>query len=1109
MLLFDLFSKNRGVRGTISIMLALMLLPIFSLIALMIESARYRSAQEQLSELTYLGQLAIMADYMDYLSTNYDLYAFKGTDINGNDVLVDSFESYVKSAKSAGGIDTRKLNTLFGIKEDMCQIQYMYSIADPDVLEYQILQGGRYSMPADVLSKITLQALIEPFKKQIEKVEELLGKVQNVTNKIEKGTDLTAKATGVFVSASKLCEDLDYLEGKIDDYNTSFNTFQGYRSQLQSYYNSFMSNDNGATFEKMYNLSRTDSRSLEQKLQDADADKPNIEALSNALNAFSYGTPNTEITLSENQAKYLNAVKSGANYASGDKVNYSTVSNAIVNYGNECHLKYYTGSAVLNLNSSASYNSAKDAVNGINIDSYKSWCSTFDAFEKSEANKALVDLNDEAKALKLRYDNYMNSLDAFLNSYKDLTQSLGELQQTIESEIDRKTIEELNKSNAEMHETLKYGSADPADKVEHYNKYDDAKSIKNYAKSGETIITKFTTKVTSAKITQWKNDFDNRVDTLGTSTFTTNGNASTILESLRDFVNSDYSQYDFGDILRKFDIYEACSKRQPISNEQYGQVMSLCMIICRDSEEDNKDENGIYKSISNEILDKLYDPLSNFSDSSILLDDSKDYYFSRPTICALTAFLGCTSVADTETKDLFSFVSMIADALSMFLPADPRLNTHIDNVSILPSRQSFNEMGIPSTADVLNQQIKSRNFKENTVGDLNTSVESRYYINDLSVESDSGLFGDKNPGESISSLVSGTGQIISSIKNFVSSYSSLNFVKLFKAVINLIEGLAKFVKGFLGYVGDIVTYVKALVENPVGVLEYFINQLYISHYAVEHFKSRQTATDKNNYNLDANFNITDVSCNMGKSCSTTSKKYTAELEYFLIGDPCEITNQEYAYYAIFFFRFALNLIPAFTDKKVMQIAQAIPYVGMIIVPLFASYAESKLDMFIMLGGHDVNFVKTKMQMFQAKTYSTIIEIMEGHASDLAWKMKPDSGGIMKQREYYTRDFKSKVEGTLNETVYKPAEKGKSPFAFNYNDYIVIISLMYSKKQKVQRIADLIQMNVRENKDQNFKLSDYYTYIGADVRAEFKPVMPIMSGQSFDALELDTVQYSGY
>ncbi len=97
-MIFDFLREHRFVRGSISIFLALMLLPMFSFIALMIESARFRSAEQQLNELNFMGQMAILADYLSYIEENYDLYAF---DTNGKD-MNRSFEDYVNHAKTAG-----------------------------------------------------------------------------------------------------------------------------------------------------------------------------------------------------------------------------------------------------------------------------------------------------------------------------------------------------------------------------------------------------------------------------------------------------------------------------------------------------------------------------------------------------------------------------------------------------------------------------------------------------------------------------------------------------------------------------------------------------------------------------------------------------------------------------------------------------------------------------------------------------------------------------------------------------------------------------------------------------------------------------------------------
>ena len=72
---------RKSVKGTISILLSMVLLTTFSLGSLVMESGRYQSAKAQLNEANLSAALSMLSQYNETLSETYGLFGFSDKDV--------------------------------------------------------------------------------------------------------------------------------------------------------------------------------------------------------------------------------------------------------------------------------------------------------------------------------------------------------------------------------------------------------------------------------------------------------------------------------------------------------------------------------------------------------------------------------------------------------------------------------------------------------------------------------------------------------------------------------------------------------------------------------------------------------------------------------------------------------------------------------------------------------------------------------------------------------------------------------------------------------------------------------------------------------------------
>ncbi len=1164
--MFSFFNKHRRTSGVISILLTLMLLPVYSLVAVLVESARIQEAREQLNELTYLGEMAILADYIDYLNDNYDIYAFDGT------TAEESFKQYVQSAESNGGIDTRKLNKLFGIDMQYCSIENMYSLADTTVLRYQIVQSGRYSMPVEILSGFT-------FKTLFGSLDEKLGKVKKVFDKIEKVSETANNLVGLVTAAINVCTAIDKLETALNKYSQSHSAFVSVKTEIGSRLTSLINSYSDSEFETNFNMlykngDKTGNVAL------VDDDEEFLEAFLNFYDSVdsSYFLPDesgnstlvNEITLTDKQAEALNNIglrKGLYKYAVGDNMVVSSITNDFF-HSLQTRTSFYISRYNID-NPNVLWGTQQQINQTVNnlrnytdkLENFRTAAEKFSGVMNSEAINKYAELDKKAKELETKYSDYCTAMVALITAVGSAVDSMKDLQ-NIENEIKQEAVGDAivqtnNQTNVANKERIAYESMTEAERntpagreqkkrmnqearkrlAAYHNMKNEAADINDYVDIGKSVLVTFVAEFSDNRLEKWKTSLENnmaRIHNADISNLNSGVSANEFKIAAQRFINLNLSAVTTDNVVQKFEGngLEALFSNQQTPEKLNDEIKKTQENLDKeefeevDSVFESGDINEYYYNLFRDGVVNLFNPEpgdeANFQTA---------YYISKNTAMAIELFMVAVGKVDEVTQDIWDKISTILKLIFSILPADPFLN------NIVGGTQDFIDPANP-IKDSLEQVTRKSYAQTYVAGFLGTGfASSDYYVGGYATSEAQGVF-----DQSEAYLSSGIGKIQNSVftmcekaKDIVNELVHFKIISLVFSVIKFFGAIVEFVGGIIDTIIGLVTFVGAAIQNPEMAIAYIIDGLYLSYYTTKHFESRQ------NYSSVTVGDAVEFIVG-GKESSTNAAAFDgADLEYFFAGSNDEIENQKKAYYGIFVLRLIFNIPTILENAAIRSASNAIPYVGWIIVPILADLVESKLDMALMIIGYKVDFIKSEINLMDMTMWESLFDYitnMDKNKKEIGYKMvngatRTGESNPSKMRKYELKDADGSGAAAKEKFQNAAGVGGKTKFnsAFiairdgkicaDYNGYINVLSIFLPVGLKTARIGNLIQMHYREDKKADFKMSDSYTYIGVNYGSgnngavHYSSWLPLYmddpdSKYKFYLLPpLQEVQYNGY
>ena len=164
----------RRTEGIISVLLVVLLVPFYSVAAILAEVGRFQGAYRGLDSAISASEVSVLAQYDSYIKQRFGLLAIS------QDIDIGSqFRSYLKKQDT---INSRS----FTLKDYQITADGVYSLADTDILREQILELAAYTVPAKIIADL---GDINNIVSQIESYSTGLNNFMNLLSGVSTGLD--------------------------------------------------------------------------------------------------------------------------------------------------------------------------------------------------------------------------------------------------------------------------------------------------------------------------------------------------------------------------------------------------------------------------------------------------------------------------------------------------------------------------------------------------------------------------------------------------------------------------------------------------------------------------------------------------------------------------------------------------------------------------------------------------------------------------------------------------------------------------------------------------------------------------------------------------------
>lgn len=203
---FKKFKYINGIRGAISLFLAVLMLPFLTIAMLLVETGRYNSAISLLDEAMGVSATSTLADYDEYLHKRWGLLATSQK--QNTDAL---YSKYLTENVGVMGNSLSLKNI---------SVQGEYPLSDADILHKQILEFSKLNAP----TQMTMEFL---------DISELIGQLEDLGD-FDKLVGLMGNGVGMIDSTiiladniAELVEDAKQLENYGSMYEEQYTAFSG------------------------------------------------------------------------------------------------------------------------------------------------------------------------------------------------------------------------------------------------------------------------------------------------------------------------------------------------------------------------------------------------------------------------------------------------------------------------------------------------------------------------------------------------------------------------------------------------------------------------------------------------------------------------------------------------------------------------------------------------------------------------------------------------------------------------------------------------------------------------------------------------------------------
>lgn len=197
--------RARRAQGIISLLLAILMLPFFSLAAVLVEAGRYQSSVKALDAAMGSSSFSVLAHYDSFLKDRFGLLA-----LDQEQNVDELFASYLGS---------QQLSDMAGVRLDTTEADGVYPLADTSILRQQIMQYSSVLVPSKLVQdSLALDNIISQLEKATKAVP--------ILNTVSSGAEVVSKEVDMLESMEKAKNAAQKGQKCIDAYNSTFSAWQ-------------------------------------------------------------------------------------------------------------------------------------------------------------------------------------------------------------------------------------------------------------------------------------------------------------------------------------------------------------------------------------------------------------------------------------------------------------------------------------------------------------------------------------------------------------------------------------------------------------------------------------------------------------------------------------------------------------------------------------------------------------------------------------------------------------------------------------------------------------------------------------------------------------------
>lgn len=471
---------------------------------------------------------------------------------------------------------------------------------------------------------------------------------------------------------------------------------------------------------------------------------------------------------------------------------------------------------------------------------------------------------------------------------------------------------------------------------------------------------------------------------------------------------------------------------------------------------------------------------------------------------------------EDEVKDNtdYGILEYLVDIISALVDFDfavkPELNVDID------MKYYGSEFGgLPSQKDRTGKYSLKNPYEESDM------MRSIAYLKEIDPD-----LNENDPyGENYSLLATVFDELINKLNNAnekckaISTATGIAWFKAIAAALKAVgELFVKFIETVVVFVTNIVNIIVDWLYDGLVLNTYFINKLSCrTNYGEFTDISRPSVTPGSRLPLIGAFTSTQTSYSfMG-----------AELEYVIGGTSSEYLNQTITC----LYLTALRMIPdsvsivACESWNTILTGMAATFWGAIVAVLLGLLlviGEAIISVFLLVNGVEVPFVKIG-NVHPYLSAEGIGDLVKAIFNIVSSKIDLCTDAVKGKFNSLTASSQKLNAALENKNKIEFSKYGKELLSLDYKQHCFIILLCFNEKEKLNRLADIIQMEMtmRNHTDnavlsekvsnvyKPFDIDKAYTAIRAEVKGKFSNLFPVPVLSESSAFSFDRIIYRGY